>query len=196
MQRRRFGSAALLAAALLVMTGLAVTQSSVTAQATGTPASGMTELSHPAHIHAGTCATLGDVVYPLSNVDAPGMMASPMAGMEMTTPTAMAGMMASPTTAMGATVVESSTTVQVSLNDLLGTQYAINVHESADNIQNYIACGEITGTPTDHRLQVRLNELNSSGYAGQAWLTDNGDGTTTVLIELTHTMGAMATPAS
>jgi hypothetical protein len=124
------------------------------------------------------------------------MMASPMAGMDMTTPTAMAGMMASPTTAMGAVIAESTTTVQVSLNDLLGTQYAIRVHESAEAIQNYIACGEITGTPTDNQLQVTLTPLNNSGYAGQAWLTDNGDGTTTVLIELTHTMGATATPTS
>ena len=30
--------------------------------------------SHPAHIHSGSCAQLGDVVYPLTNVSASGMM--------------------------------------------------------------------------------------------------------------------------
>ena len=31
--------------------------------------------SHPAHIHSGSCAQLGDVVYPLTNVSPSGMMA-------------------------------------------------------------------------------------------------------------------------
>ena len=44
-------------------------------------------------------------------------------------------------------------------------------------------------------LQITLNELNSSGYYGTATLTDNGDGTTTVVIELEKTEGK-ATPTS
>src|SRR5690348_12877959 len=83
--------------------------------------------SHPAHIHSGSCAQLGDVVYPLTNVSASGMMqgmmamaATPSAGM----PAAMAtpgGLTMSP--AMGATtaipVETSQTLVNASLQDLL-----------------------------------------------------------------------------
>jgi len=183
---------ALLAAALMLVAGFILVSGSAFAQSS-TPMAG-TETPHPAHIHAGTCDKLGEVVYPLENVQSPGM-ASPGADSGMQS-TAMADMMASPSTGVGAVIAESTTTVQVSLNDLLGTQYAINVHESADNIQNYIACGNLTGTPTDNQLQIKLNQLNNSGYEGTAWLTDNGDGTTTVKISLTHVMGSMATPTS
>jgi hypothetical protein len=194
MRIRRFVPAVLIAAALMLAAGMTLTGLTTNAQTESTPTMGTMgmETPHPAHIHSGTCDTLGDVVYPLNNVESPGM-ASPMAGMDMTP---MAGMMASPTSEMGAVVATSTTTVQVALNDLLGGQFAINVHESADNIQNYIACGNVTGTATDNKLQVKLNELNNSGYEGQAWLMDNGNGTTTVMVVLTHTMGAMATPTS
>ena len=34
----------------------------------------------------------------------------------------------------------------MSLDDLLAGDYAINVHESAENIGEYIACGDIGGS--------------------------------------------------
>jgi hypothetical protein len=39
----------------------------------------------------------------------------------------------------------SETTVDLTIDELLASQYAINAHESAENITNYIACGDITG---------------------------------------------------
>ena len=42
-------------------------------------------------------------------------------------------------------VETSQTLVAASLQDLLSKPYAINVHESQANIQNYIACGDIGG---------------------------------------------------
>jgi hypothetical protein len=39
---------------------------------------------------------------------------------------------------------QSETDVDLTLDELLGSQYAINAHESVQNIANYIACGEIT----------------------------------------------------
>jgi len=146
--------------------------------------------SHPAHIHNGSCAQLGDVVYPLTNVSASGMMAgmiamaaTPSSGM----PAAMAtpgGLTMSPTT--GATtaipVETSQTLVDASLQDLLAKPYAINVHESQANIQNYIACGDIggammTGSAMNQGgvLAIGLHELNNSGESGIALLraTDN-----------------------
>jgi hypothetical protein len=39
----------------------------------------------------------------------------------------------------------SETTVDLTLDELTGSEYAINAHESAENITTYVACGEITG---------------------------------------------------
>ncbi|MFY9664044.1 MAG: hypothetical protein WAL67_01255 [Candidatus Cybelea sp.] len=64
----------------------------------------------PAHIHTGTCAKLGGVVYPLSNV------------------------------VDGAS---TSTVKGVTIDKLLTATHAINVHESAANLDKYVACGNI-----------------------------------------------------
>lgn len=130
--------------------------------------------THPAHLHAGTCAAPGDVIYPLTNV-----------GFDYSVDgTAMAG---GAVGAPSAIPVESSqTTVQASLADIAAGGHALVVHESADNIQNYIACGDVGGTmmgETD--LAFGLSALNDSGYSGVAWLRDNGDGTTMVTVFLT-----------
>jgi plastocyanin len=177
---RRLMPLAALVAAFVVVTGLVVGHG-----ARGTAAhEGET---HPIHIHSGTCATLGDVVYPLNDLGGPMMDANgtPIASMP-----------------MGATdaipVDVSITTVQATLNDLVGTAYAINVHESAENIGNYIACGNIGGAMMTSDLAIGLGELNGSGYSGVAWLHDNGDGTTTVTVYLTEEYaeegGAEASP--
>jgi len=213
MVHRRFAPPALAAAASLLVAGVVATTGTGLAQDMGTPAAGGMQ-PHPAHIHAGACPEVGEIVFPLENLSAPGMgtgmgmdstpMAgmdkggTPMAGMDMAA-TPMAGMDASPMAGMtGDVVAQSTTVVQASLDQILAAQHAINVHESAENIQNYIACGDITGTAEGGQLQVQLNELNDSGYQGQATLEDNGDGTTTVTVMLTmgDDAGMMATPTS
>jgi len=152
-----------------------------------TPA-GATETPHPAHIHSGTCEELGDVVFPLNDVapvSTPGTMsASPEAGTD-GTPVA---------SAAGEVVAESMTEVEASLDDILAAEHTVNVHESAENIQNYIACGNLTGPATDGELQIKLQELNDSGYTGEAHLVDNGDGTTTVTVTLMTTSDTASTP--
>ncbi|MEZ4563487.1 MAG: DUF4331 domain-containing protein [Thermomicrobiales bacterium] len=40
---------------------------------------------------------------------------------------------------------ESETVIPLTLDELTGEPYAINAHESAENIANYVACGDITG---------------------------------------------------
>jgi hypothetical protein len=70
-------------AGLLLVLGLAFAPGSVSAQAT-------TDTPHPAHIHSGSCAQLGDVVYPLTDVGAEmaamDMSGTPMSGDMMATP--------------------------------------------------------------------------------------------------------------
>jgi len=178
--RRRLAPLAVLVAAFVFVSGLLIGFG-------GNSTAAQEQESHPAHIHSGACGTgLGDVVYPLDNVGGGTMMGTPVTGQQ-----------------MGATdaipVQTSTTVVKTTLADLVGEAYAINVHESADNIQNYIACGNIGGMVMGSDLSIGLAELNNSGYSGVAWLHDNGDGTTTVLVGLTEKSaeagGGAATPA-
>ncbi|MDP9354797.1 MAG: hypothetical protein M3R02_05860 [Chloroflexota bacterium] len=163
-----------------------------------TPGAGaMASVPHPAHIHAGNCETLDpNPLFPLADVSMPtadmGMMASPMAS-------PMAGGMMGSMTATSAAY--STTTLDIALTDILAAEHAINVHESAENIQNYIACGAIGGMAGDD-VFVGLSEVNNSGFSGIAWLHANEDNTTTVTVFLAQglaggTTGAgmdMATP--
>jgi len=148
-----------------------------------TPAGGG-EAAHPAHIHTGTCDELGDVVFPLNDVAPLDTEATPAASP-----------VASPAAAgAGEVVAQSTTEVKTSLDDILAAEHAINVHESAENIGNYIACGDLTGPATDGELRVELQELNDSGYTGEAHLVDNGDETTTVTVTLMTAGGGAGTP--
>jgi hypothetical protein len=112
--------------------------------------------AHPAHIHAGTCDQLGDVVMPLEDVAVP-------------TDTIREGAEAAHD------VKISQTHVDMPLQELLDGGYAINVHLSAAEIDIYIACGDIGGyVITDPagrtELFVGLAELNDSGHTGVARL--------------------------
>jgi len=172
-----------------VLVGTGGVISSVSAQDSATPTmagQAMQNTPHPAHIHAGTCDALGDVVFPLTDVGADNSMATPMA-----TPS-----LAMASTPEAGSTQQSTTTVDASLDDIISGGHAINVHESAERIDVYIACGDITGEVTDGMLTVKLQELNTSGFSGQAMLTDNGDGTTTVEIHLMQAGTGMATPAA
>jgi plastocyanin len=113
---------------------------------------------HPAHIHSGTCDNLGDIVAPLNDVT------ELTAGEVFGAPTAIL-------------VKESDTEVALPLGDILSAPHAINIHESADAIQNYIACGDIGGRVIDGDLAIGLLELNDSGHRGIAVLEGDDDET-------------------
>jgi hypothetical protein len=66
--------------------------------------------ANPVHIHFGSCADLGEVAAPLTDIDETG---------------------------------KSETTVDLTIDELTSGEYAINAHESAENIANYVACGDI-----------------------------------------------------
>ena len=146
---------------------------------------GVGDVPHPAHIHTGTCGEgLGEVVTPLNDVasNKGTMMGTPTAG-------GMASPVASPVAGsmMAIPVMISVTTVDVAMADILAGEHAINVHESAENIGNYIACGNVNALPWDDQsVLFGIAPLNDSGYSGIGSLYDNGDGTTTVYIYLTH----------
>ncbi len=209
MNRRRFASTGAAVAAMALAFGMVVGGSGAFAQDTGTPESvngTMSDAAHPAHIHSGTCETLGDVVFPLNDLTAddmgtPGTESEP-AGMataevdEESTTDAGSEMDGTPSHDAspmdGAAddrevVVKSTTTVTATFDQIFGAEHSINIHESAENISNYIACGDITGDPSaEGQLEIEIQELNDSGLEGRATLTDNGDGTIEVVVELMH----------
>jgi hypothetical protein len=168
---------------LLFAAGFALAPSMSTAQ-DATPSLMQGTHQHPAHIHSGTCETLGDVVFPLNDLTSPEAMGTPTAGMAST-----------PMAGMGEVVAQSTTTVEASLDDILGAEHAINVHLSPEEIDVYIACGDITGTADGGELQITLDELDDSGYEGMALLMEAGDGTTRVDVWLMQRDdGMMGTP--
>ncbi len=137
--------------------------------------------SHPAHIHTGTCDELGDVVFPLTNVSMMGMMEGMMEGTPEADDAAME--MGETMGAETAVMVETSATmVEAAMEDIVEGGHAINVHQSEENIEEYIACGDIGGMlmgPMEmgdrtmgEMLVIGLRELNGSGYAGVATLEE------------------------
>jgi len=140
---------------------------------------------HPAHIHSGSCTELGDVVAPLTDV-------------------AHIGDDAERTGATSSIPVKSSVTVvDMPLQEIVDGGHAINVHLSAEEIDTYIACGDIGGALTtdegeeEPELIIGLGELNDSGHTGIAWLGADGDQTRVAvhLVEPTGTSGASAESA-
>ena len=169
---------------LASMLALSVLGGQVLAQdATETPEQAV--ITHPAHIHLGTCAELDpNPAFPLDNV-------GPRTDEE--------GNLPDPEDIMGsltANPVEfSETEIEVNLDDLLMTAHALNVHESDQNVTNYIACGDLGGPLLDDKLYVGLHEQNDSGYFGIAILEKEGDDTTKVTVYLASSAApAEATP--
>jgi plastocyanin len=122
------------------------------------------EPAHPVHIHSGTCEELGDVVVPLNDVVVPeGTVSGPAAEHP---------------------VMDSGgNRVEIPLQEIIDGGHAINVHLSAEQIDTYIACGDIGGIVNSREngesmeLLIPLQELNGSGYVGIAWLGEDGDAT-------------------
>ena len=111
----------------------------------------------PAHIHPGACGTLKRV----PSIDLVAL--ATYAGAKEGSGRAADGEM-------------SFSTIDISIEELLNTEYSINVHKSVDKMSAYLVCGEIGGTVLpDGSLVVGLREMRHSGYEGIAYLTPNPD---------------------
>lgn len=147
----------------MLIAGLAVGSLSMVASAQdatpeASPVAGLD--SHPAHVHTGTCDEVGEVIAPLENLTAPEGEA---------------------TGHMDAVVAETSfTNVPVTLDAMMAEDHVINVHQSADEIDVYIACGAIGGVlDANGALVIGLDEQDGSGYRGIAYLSPGADGAST-----------------
>jgi hypothetical protein len=180
-----------LGAALLVVAAmLAFGAASALAQ-DATPAAGA-EPAHPVHIHSGTCDSLGDVVYPLHDIETYSATNSFSFG---PAATPAAGSMATPLPSVSVTqttpVQFSLTHVDANIVDLMSGGYAINAHESAENIQNYIACGNIpqcaaAACQAVTSVVIELAPQNNSGYFGVAQIESDPNGGVNVGVFLFH----------
>jgi uncharacterized cupredoxin-like copper-binding protein len=82
------------------------------------------------------------------------------------------------------------TSIPQSLDELLAEDHALKVHLSADQIQTYLACGDIGGAAdADGALIVGMKELDDSGYAGIAYLVPAADGSTSVSVMIAQVIG-------
>ena len=173
MRKTAMAASAVLALALAPASALA--QEDMSDEMSGDDMMMGSMVPHPAHIHAGGCPGVGDVVAPLNDVTVVG------------------------NEAQGAEdhvhVDYGLSTVELTLDDILAADHAINVHQSADDMGTYIACGNIGGHDVNGSFLVGLGAVGDSGYSGIAWLTDNGDGTTDVEVAISHSgateMGGM-----
>ena len=160
MAARQYARVARAGSALTLFAIVALTIPSAVAQ-DATPVAQQVSPARPAHIHAGNCVELGDVVVPLTDLTAPVGEGVGQAD--------------------SATPAESSfTTVPMTLDAILGADHAINVHLSAERIDTYIACGELGGgVNATGALVVGLREESNSGYTGIAFLSPGADGAST-----------------
>jgi hypothetical protein len=117
----------------------------------------------PSHIHSGDCDELGEVVQPLNSLTVPVGAVSGNSD---------------------AVIAEAAfTSIPQSLDVLLAEDHALKVHLSADQIQTYLACGDIGGAAdADGALIVGMKELDDSGYAGITYLVPAADGSTSISV--------------
>jgi plastocyanin len=141
---------------------------SISASAPLVWAQGEDDAPHPAHIHSGSCDNLGDIVVPLTDVVE--NTAGEVFGSDQAVP------------------VEVSDTddIELSLSEILSAPHAINIHQSAEDIQIYIACGDIGGRVIDGDLLIGLQEIDGSGHQGVARLETDDDDETEVTIYLAY----------
>ncbi len=146
-------------------------------------------ITHPAHVHVGSCSELDpNPAYPLNNVGPRLNDDDEMPNTE----DVKGSLSANP-------VMISETEIDVNLDDLLEQAHAINVHASDQDIATYIACGDIGGPVLDDELYIGMIQQNDSGVYGIAKLEKEDDDKTKVTVYLVHTQnapGAEGTPAA
>lgn len=153
-------SAFIAGSALALFALVAATVPGATAQE-ATPVAEESGAARPVHIHSGSCAELGDVVAPLSDLTAPVGEGAGQADSAFQAET-------------------SVTNVPMTLDAILAAPHAINAHLSADEIGTYIACGDIGGAiEFNGAVIIGLAEDSDSGYTGIAYLQPGADGAST-----------------
>ncbi len=132
--------------------------------------------ARPSHVHEGDCDEPGAIVQPLNNLTAPGQ--ETIGNDE-------------------AVVAEAAfTNIPLSLDEMVAEDHSIKVHLSREEIQVYLACGDIGGTlDQDGALIVGLKEQDGSGYTGIAYLRPLANGTTDTSVIIAEVIPGADGPA-
>ena len=154
---------------LLMVVMVSVTNASLVVAAHGNSV-------YPAHLHQGSCETLGAVALTLNAVGAETTHdGSPVPARELIG------------AAVPVPVLQSATTLAVPFSELVEDQHALVVSEVGTRTSRVIACGEVGGLLTTQmtgmvmpgdELAIGLSEVDGSGYAGIALVTAEGLSTT------------------
>lgn len=125
--------------------------------------------SRPSHIHVGDCDELGEVIQPLTFLTVP---TGEVLGNS------------------DAVVAEAAfTIIPQPLDELLASDHALKVHLSREQIQVYLACGDIGGSvDANGALIVGMKEIAGSGYAGIAYLQPAAGGGTSVSVMIARVL--------
>lgn len=125
--------------------------------------------SRPSHIHVGDCDELGEVIQPLTLLTVP---TGEVLGNS------------------DAVVAEAAfTIIPQTLDALLASDHALKVHLSREQIQVYLACGDIGGSvDANGALIVGMKEVAGSGYAGIAYLQPAAGGGTSVSVMIARVL--------
>jgi hypothetical protein len=148
---------------------------SATLQVTG-------QVAHPGHIHAGDCANLGDVVFPLSDAGVPAtgnqdMGATPMA--------AAGGAAAGSEMAIQPTSASRSSTPRSRTSWRRRTRSTSTRAPITSRTTSPAARSAASATATTSSFGLR--ELNGSGYTGVGLISSDADGGVNVLVYLSPT---------
>jgi uncharacterized cupredoxin-like copper-binding protein len=169
----RFGKMIATAGGAAVLAGMVALSGPAAWAQDATPEAVEAMPPRPAHIHTGTCNEVGEVIAPLT--DLTGATGGDRVGQ-----------------ARRAIPAESSfTSVPMTLDAILGSDHVVNVHLSAEEIDTYIACGEIGGMLTpEGAVIIGLGEMDNSGFTGIAYLAPGADGASTdVSVFVAQTQG-------
>ena len=110
-------------------------------------------LPRPIYVYAGVCHDLGDIQWPLNDLTSP---AGKRGGPDET----------------DRTEYSFTANVPLTISQMLAGEYAINVHESGEEIDSTLACGNIGGVADGvGTLVIGLREPAGSGVTGIAVLS-------------------------
>lgn len=117
----------------------------------------------PSHVHEGDCDEPGGVIQGLTPLTVPS---GPTAGND------------------EAVLAEAAfSSIPLSVDEMLASDHSLKVHLSSEQIDVYLACGDIGGAlDADGALIVGLKEQDGSGYTGIAYLVPNANGQTSVSV--------------
>jgi hypothetical protein len=160
---------------MIVAGGLTLTGAAVTTSQDATE----TSTSHPAFIEAGECADLdANPVATLNDLELIGSGDGEADGDDEEERQVESVMTASPI------FTSTSEDIDLSFDDALANSHSVTVHLSQNDLQTYIACGEIGGVVEDDELIVALHPVDYSGYSGIAMLNRDDDGNVEVTVYL------------